>query len=168
MPRATKATNSQPASRQESAETGSARRQSTKGSDHNTRSGSRGTKSRPQAGPAPESKQAKGSGATPGDMPGDMQGEMAGDMPDNAAEAMDPHGGAELADSLNYNEARTALDLALAQLQSSDLAVEAMAGLYQRAQAYANRCEAILDAVEHQVLMWDTTDPASKPEPLQP
>jgi exodeoxyribonuclease VII small subunit len=160
MPRATKATNSQPASRQESAETSSARRQSTKGSDHNTRSGSQGTKSRPQAGAAPEGEAAKGFGATPGDMPGDMTGD--------AAEAMEPHGGTELADSLNYNEARTALDLALAQLQSSDLAVEAMAGLYQRAQAYANRCEAILDAVEHQVLTWDTTDPASKPEPLQP
>lgn len=69
---------------------------------------------------------------------------------------------------LSYNEARTALELALAELQSSDLEVEAMAGLYQRAQAYANRCQAVLDSIEQQVLLWDTSDPDAQPKPFQP
>lgn len=63
----------------------------------------------------------------------------------NAAEAAD----------LNFNEARTALELVLAELQASDLDVEAMAGLYQRGRVYAQRCETILAAVEQEVLLWD-------------
>ncbi len=61
---------------------------------------------------------------------------------------------AELA-QLNYQEARTALELALAKLQSSSLEVEEMAGLYRRAQAYAERCEAVLHQVEQDVIQWD-------------
>lgn len=56
---------------------------------------------------------------------------------------------------LSYQEARTALELAMAQLQSSDLEVEEMAGLYQRAEAYAQRCQAVLEGVEQQVIEWD-------------
>ena len=58
-------------------------------------------------------------------------------------------------DDLNFNEARAALELVLAELQASDLDVEAMAGLYQRGRSYAQRCEAILAQVEQEVLIWD-------------
>ncbi|WP_255082366.1 exodeoxyribonuclease VII small subunit [Vulcanococcus limneticus] len=56
---------------------------------------------------------------------------------------------------LSYQEARTALELALAKLQSSELEVEDMAGLYRRAQAYAERCETVLQQVEQDVIEWD-------------
>lgn len=64
--------------------------------------------------------------------------------------------------TLSFQEARTAMDLAIAQLQASDLAVEEMAGLYQRAQAYAERCQAVLDGVEQQVIAWEA-DPTAEP-----
>ena len=73
-----------------------------------------------------------------------------------------------VAADLSYNEARTALELTLAELQSTNLDVEAMAGLYQRAQDYANRCQTVLDAVEQQVMLWDSSDPKAQPEPYQP
>jgi exodeoxyribonuclease VII small subunit len=67
-----------------------------------------------------------------------------------------PDGGAEgCAEDLSYNQAHAALELVLAELQANDLDVEAMAGLYRRGQAYAQRCEAILDQVEQEVLIWD-------------
>lgn len=72
---------------------------------------------------------------------------------------------ASIAHDLSYSEARTALDLALAQLQATDLDVEAMAGLFQRAQSYAQRCEALLAEVEQQVLLWDSTTPGDSPQP---
>lgn len=71
----------------------------------------------------------------------------ATDLPEIAA--------ATLAAELNYGEAHAALELALAELQSPDLAVEAMTALYARAQAYAARCEQLLEAVEQQVELWD-------------
>ena len=77
-------------------------------------------------------------------------------------------GAPDIAADLSYNEARAALELALAELQSSELDVEAMAALYQRAQSYVNRCQAVLDAVEQEVLMWDASDPNSQPERYQP
>jgi exodeoxyribonuclease VII small subunit len=58
---------------------------------------------------------------------------------------------------LSFNEARTALELAMAKLQSSDLEVEEMASLYRRAEAYAERCRAVLESVEQDVIEWDTT-----------
>lgn len=67
---------------------------------------------------------------------------------------------AEVAAGLSFNEARTALDLTLAALQASDLAIEEMAGLYQRANAYAARCQSLLEAVEQDVIQWE--------EPPQP
>ncbi|MEN9767115.1 MAG: exodeoxyribonuclease small subunit [Cyanobacteriota bacterium] len=57
---------------------------------------------------------------------------------------------------LSYQEASTALELALSQLQTSDLEVEQMAGLYRRAKAYAARCEALLAVVEQEVIEWET------------
>lgn len=59
--------------------------------------------------------------------------------------------------NLRYQEARTALELAMAQLQSPDLEVEEMAGLYRRAEAYAERCAAVLGQVEQDVIEWDVT-----------
>jgi exodeoxyribonuclease VII small subunit len=56
---------------------------------------------------------------------------------------------------LTYNEARAALELVLSELQASDLDVEAMASLYLRGRTYASRCEAILNQVEQEVLIWD-------------
>jgi exodeoxyribonuclease VII small subunit len=73
----------------------------------------------------------------------------------SAALAPDSGIGETTGNDLNFNEARAALELVLAELQASDLDVEAMAGLYQRGRAYAQRCEAILAQVEQEVLIWD-------------
>jgi exodeoxyribonuclease VII small subunit len=59
-------------------------------------------------------------------------------------------------EQLSFNEARTALELAMAKLQSSELEVEEMATLYRRAEAYANRCSAVLQGVEQDVIEWDS------------
>jgi exodeoxyribonuclease VII small subunit len=75
-------------------------------------------------------------------------------------EASDPAWLADVA-GLSFQEARTALELAMAQLQADSLEVEEMAGLYQRAEAYANRCEAVLRRVEQEVIEWDTDHPSS-------
>ena len=55
---------------------------------------------------------------------------------------------------LSYRDAQTALELTLAELQSSELEVEEMAGLYRRAEAYANRCELVLESVQQEVIEW--------------
>jgi exodeoxyribonuclease VII small subunit len=52
---------------------------------------------------------------------------------------------------LTFAQSRTALELTLAALQSEELEVEAMAGLYRRAVAYADRCEQVLEQVQQQV-----------------
>ena len=57
--------------------------------------------------------------------------------------------------TLSFNEARTALELAIGKLQTSDLEVEEMASLYQRAEAYAERCRNVLERVEQDVIEWD-------------
>jgi exodeoxyribonuclease VII small subunit len=75
-----------------------------------------------------------------------------GQQPAAAAGDSGEDGGAA---DLTYSQARTALELVLAELQTNDLDVEAMAGLYRRGQAYAQRCEAILEQVEQEVLLWD-------------
>lgn len=72
-----------------------------------------------------------------------------------------------ISDDLTYSEAQTALELALAQLQASDLPVETMADLYQRARGYANRCEQLLDQVEQSINLWDPEQPETTPQPLQ-
>jgi len=71
-------------------------------------------------------------------------------------------------DDLSFRQARTALDLTLAALQGGDLEVEAMADLYRRAQQYAERCEAVLDQVEQEVMQWDPQDPEQDPHPFTP
>ena len=74
----------------------------------------------------------------------------------------DPEWLADVA-ALNFQEARTALDLAMAQLQADDLEVEEMAGLYQRAEAYASRCEAVLQRVEQDVIEWEAHSKVAAP-----
>lgn len=76
--------------------------------------------------------------------------------------------GEEGIDDLNFRQARTALDLILAELQSGDLEVEAMADLYRRAQRYADRCEALLNQVEQEVMQWDPQQPEVDPHPYAP
>jgi len=71
-------------------------------------------------------------------------------------------------DDLSFRQARTALDLTLAELQGGELEVEAMADLYRRAQQYAERCEAVLDQVEQEVMQWDPQDPDQDPQTLTP
>lgn len=56
---------------------------------------------------------------------------------------------------LTFHQARTALDLMIAELQSSDLEVEEMLNLYRRAQAYADHCESVLQKVDQDVIEWD-------------
>jgi len=59
---------------------------------------------------------------------------------------------------LTYNQSRTALEVALSQLQGEDLEVEAMADLYRRALAYAKRCEQVLQQVEQEIIEYQTAD----------
>ena len=66
-------------------------------------------------------------------------------------------------EGLSFQEARTALELAMARLQSDALEVEEMAGLYRRAEAYAQRCEAVLQQVEQEVIQWDITSTPPPP-----
>jgi exodeoxyribonuclease VII small subunit len=60
---------------------------------------------------------------------------------------------------LSFQDAHTALQLAMAQLQASDIDVEQLAGLYQRARAYADRCESVLARVEQDVIEWGSEPP---------
>lgn len=72
------------------------------------------------------------------------------------------------ASELSYRQAQTALELTLSELQTSDLDVETMASLYQRAQAYADRCDVLLHQVEQEVMQWDAQLPDQPPRPLEP
>ncbi|MEI6031097.1 MAG: exodeoxyribonuclease VII small subunit [Synechococcaceae cyanobacterium ELA739] len=74
----------------------------------------------------------------------------------------------DISGELSYREAQAALELCLAQLQASDLDIEAMAGLYERAQSFANRCEYLLDQVEQEVMQWDPEQPDAPAQPYQP
>ena len=67
----------------------------------------------------------------------------------------DPHWLQEV-ELLSYRDAQTALELTLAHLQSSELEVEEMAGLYRRAEAYADRCQAVLESVQQEVTEWSS------------
>jgi len=58
-------------------------------------------------------------------------------------------------EGLSYQEANTALELTLAKLQSAELEVEEMAGLYRRAEAYAARCQVVLEQVAQEVVEWE-------------
>lgn len=70
---------------------------------------------------------------------------------------------ATAAADLTYNEAQTALQLTLSALQSNDLDVEEMTGLYRRARAYIERCETVLTSVEEELLLWDDSSEAAGP-----
>ena len=83
-------------------------------------------------------------------------------------EPASPEEHTDISADLNYREAQAALELCLAQLQASDLGIEAMAGLYERAQSYARRCEQLLDRVEQEVMQWDPEQPDAPPQPYQP
>lgn len=80
----------------------------------------------------------------------------------------DPSAVATGAAELSYSEAQTALELVLSQLQSSDLAVEEMTALYQRAHAYAQRCEQVLQQVEQAIELWDPQNPDAAPQIYAP
>ena len=71
-------------------------------------------------------------------------------------------------EELSFRESQMALELCLAQLQDQELDVEAMADLYRRALAYADRCEAVLQQVEQQVMQWDQSQPELAPTPYAP
>ena len=86
---------------------------------------------------------------------------MADSTPESSADAQPPS-------ELNFRQAETALELCLAELQSSDLDVESMADLYRRATGYADRCEALLRQVGHDVMQWDPARPQTPPQPLEP
>ena len=75
---------------------------------------------------------------------------------------------ADVAADLSYQEAHTALELSLAQLQNPDLPVETMGELYQRARSYAQRCEAVLNQVEQSIALWDPSDPDGAPQAYEP
>jgi exodeoxyribonuclease VII small subunit len=90
--------------------------------------------------------------------------ESAHDAANPAAEIPGDGGASEL----TYRQAQSALDLTIAQLQGGDLDVEAMASLYRRAEAYADRCEALLQEVEQEVMQWDPTQPDQQPTPFTP
>jgi exodeoxyribonuclease VII small subunit len=79
-----------------------------------------------------------------------------------------PDEGLDGVDDLNFREAQTALELCLAQLQASDLEVEAMASLHRRAQAYVNHCVHLLEKVEQEVQIWDPESPEQPAQPYQP
>lgn len=86
--------------------------------------------------------------------PSSQRSQRATSPPDSTAAA-----------DLSYNEAHTALQLTLAALQSNDLDVEEMTGLYRRARTYLERCEAVLSSVEQEVLLWDDSREAAQPMP---
>ncbi len=58
-------------------------------------------------------------------------------------------------DNLSYRQSLSALELTLAELQSNELEIETMVGLYRRAEAYLKRCESLLDEVEQEVTLWN-------------
>jgi exodeoxyribonuclease VII small subunit len=60
--------------------------------------------------------------------------------------------------AMTFLEARTALDLALAALQSDSLEIEEMVQLHRRASAYADHCRRLLDEVEQEVIQLDADD----------
>jgi exodeoxyribonuclease VII small subunit len=69
---------------------------------------------------------------------------------------------------LTYREAQAALEDSLVELQGEDLDVERMTEVYQRACAFADRCDTLLQTVEAQVLLWDPDQPDRPPQPQSP
>lgn len=104
----------------------------------------------------PRSRPTRSEPSPSSDAPGARGGEV---------DAIEEEAG-EGVNDLSFRQARTALDLTLAQLQASDLEVETMATLVRQAQRYADRCETVLHQVEQDVMQWDPQDPGSDPIPL--
>ena len=73
----------------------------------------------------------------------------------------------DIASGLSFRDAQTALEISLAELQASDLDIEEMTSLYQRAHSYAERCEQLLQQVEQEVAQWDPEQPENPPQPFQ-
>jgi exodeoxyribonuclease VII small subunit len=71
-------------------------------------------------------------------------------------------------EALTYREAQAALEQSLVELQADDLDVERMTEVYQRACAYADRCDTLLQTVEARVLLWDPDQPEHSPHPQTP
>ncbi|MFM1800598.1 MAG: hypothetical protein RLZZ117_2876 [Cyanobacteriota bacterium] len=71
-------------------------------------------------------------------------------------------------EEMTYREAQAALEQSLVELQAEDLDVERMTEVYQRACAFADRCDTLLQAVEAQVLQWDPDQPDRPPQPQSP
>lgn len=71
-------------------------------------------------------------------------------------------------DQLSYREAQAALERSLVELQADDLDVERMTELYQKACAYADRCDTLLQSVEAEVMLWDPDQPEAPPQPWNP
>lgn len=71
-------------------------------------------------------------------------------------------------EALTYREAQAALEESLVELQGEDLDVERMTEVYQRACAFADRCDTLLQTVEAQVLLWDPDQPDRPPQPQSP
>ncbi|MEB3305590.1 MAG: exodeoxyribonuclease VII small subunit [Cyanobacteriota bacterium] len=92
--------------------------------------------------------------------------------PSRRSEASAPNPGMAQADpgvaQLTYREAQAALERSLVELQSDDLDVERMTELYQKACAYADRCDTLLQSVEAEVMLWDPDQPETPPQPLNP
>ncbi|MCP9860453.1 exodeoxyribonuclease VII small subunit [Cyanobium sp. Cruz-8D1] len=100
---------------------------------------------------------------------------MARTTPKSVSPPQDPSGATSKpplashgAEDLSFRESQTALELCLAQLQDQELDVEAMADLYRRALAYAERCASVLAQVEQQVMQWDPNQPEHPPTPYSP
>ncbi len=89
-------------------------------------------------------------------------------VPPEEGMVLGPDEALEGVQDLNFREAQTALELCLAQLQASDLEVEAMATLHRRAQAYANHCVQLLEKVEQEVQIWNPDHPEQPAQPYQP
>jgi len=129
----------------------------------------------PTAAPDPEASPAEASGAsaeaasnsarTTASRASGKRGRAKPAESNKANETNDPGSGAE---DLSFRQAQAALELCLAQLQASDLDVEAMGELHRRAEAYAQRCEQLLEQAEQDVMQWDPVHPDAPPGPLAP
>ena len=93
------------------------------------------------------------------------EAETLQEAPNHATGEQPSDGGAS---DMTFRQAQSALDLTISQLQSGDLDVEAMAALYRRAEAYADRCEELLQEVEQEVMQWDPLQPDEPPSPYTP
>ena len=67
------------------------------------------------------------------------------------------------AESLSYEEALQAADLLLHELQNDNIPLADLQQTHQRGLIYLERCEALLDAVEQNVLQLDPSTMTTEP-----